>query len=141
MPAPISPELLERTPLSKESANARVRGGELDVGAQWYAHFATGRGTAGDGWRAWRAIQRARGLTLEAAVAELSPEARQRFALWSFEKGEADEGITAYRAITESPGRMPPSTKLSCLALDALLARGQHVAVIALTDVLAGSDR
>lgn len=85
----------------------------LDALSAAYARKAADAGTTGPWWRVWRAIERARGHRLRAAIATLNPSDRRWFALWSFARGRLKEGIVAYRAYLADPGGIGPFDKES----------------------------
>lgn len=132
--APLYQRLMARHPLPPKDAAAALP--DLASLAAAYARCAAYHGAKGPYWRVWRALERARGHRLRAAVATLEPSARRWFALWSFARGRVREGIRVYRAYIADPGKMPLLDAENATYLRHLASHAPRRQVVAKADAI-----
>jgi hypothetical protein len=120
-----------------------VLDGDLVEAARRFAREANDHGASGTWWRVWREIvatheRETEHPFLREAVASLSAEQKRWFSVWSLRKGDAAEGIDAYRAFLAKPSQWGPFEADNLLFLEALVARGRLDEALAEVDRLDG---
>src|SRR5687768_2933772 len=96
--------LLREWPTERGKGEKLLEAGNLQGAAAAWAGSAADQGAEGEWWRAWLAIQEARGIGIEDAIRELKAEQRRWFGVWGLGNGREEEGAAAYRRYLERPG-------------------------------------
>lgn len=98
--SPALQTLIKRTPLASRADSDRLLKGDLEHGAQKYAHQALVDG--GESWKVYFALEGELGRGFEASVDLLPITSCESLARWAFDNGRDDVAIRAYRRLLES---------------------------------------
>ena len=125
---------MSRHPLAPK--DARRAGSDLAKLSKAYAKRAAYHGAKGPWWRVWRAIERARGHDLRAAIATLNADGRRWYAKWSFARDRAREGRVIYRTYLAAPGEIGPFDSDNAVYLRSVAPNADTAAILREADAL-----